>query len=110
MNVRALEIFIKRNIPMLYAFKTDSTFVSDEQFYTLYGVSEQEAIDHYTNKIARNMNERRKERMDEMYEKYVKVPIVTEGIRLSSVRVGDARWDTAIMRMLRSEWTDSTPA
>ena len=35
---------------------------------------------------------------------------VTECIRLSSVRVGDARWDTAIMRMLRSEWTDGTPA
>lgn len=86
-NVRALEIFIKRNIPMLYAFKTDSTFVSDEQFYTLYGVSEQEAIDHYTNKIARNMNERRKERLDEMYRKYVKVPIVTEGIRLDTVMV-----------------------
>ena len=86
-NVRALEIFLKRNIPMLYAFKTDSTFVSDEQFYTMYGVSEQEAIDHYTNKIARNMNERRKERLDEMYRKYVKVPIVTEGIRLDTVMV-----------------------
>ena len=86
-NVKALEIFLKRNIPMLYAFKTDSTFVSDEQFYTMYGVSEQEAIDHYTNKIARNMNERRKERLDEMYRKYVKVPIVTEGIRLDTVMV-----------------------
>ena len=86
-NVRALEIFLKRNIPMLYAFKNDSTFVSDEQFYTMYGVSEREAIDHYTNKIARNMNERRKERLDEMYAKYVKVPIVTEGIRLDTVMV-----------------------
>ena len=86
-NVRALEIFLKRNIPMLYAFKTDSTFVSDEQFYTMYGVSEQEAIDHYTNKIALNMNERRKERLDEMYRKYVKVPIVSEGIRLDTVVV-----------------------
>ena len=86
-NVKALEIFLKRNIPMLYAFKTDSTFVSDEQFYTMYGVSEQEAIDHYTNKAARNMNERRKERLDEMYAKYVKVPIVTEGIRLDTVMV-----------------------
>ena len=86
-NVRALEIFLKRNIPLLYAFKTDSTYVSDEQFYTMYGVSEQEAIDHYTNQIARNMNERRKERLDEMYRKYVKVPIVTEGIRLDTVVV-----------------------
>ena len=86
-NVRALEIFLKRNIPQLYAFKNDSTYVSDEQFYTMYGVSEQEAVEHYTNKIARSINERRKARMDEMYQKYVKVPIVTEGIRLDTVMV-----------------------
>ena len=86
-NMRALEIFLRRNIPQLYAFKTDSTFVSDEQFYTMYGVSEREAVEHYTNQIARSMNERRKEKMDEMYAKYVKVPIVTEGIRLDTVVV-----------------------
>ena len=86
-NMRALEIFLRRNIPQLYAFKTDSTFVSDEQFYTMYGVSEREAVEHYTNQIARSMNERRKEKMDEMYAKYVKVPIVTEGIRLDTVMV-----------------------
>ena len=66
-NVRALEIFIKRNIPEVYAFKTDSTVVSDEKFFSVYGVSEQEAIDHYTNKYAKNMNERRKARKEEMY-------------------------------------------
>ena len=86
-NVRALEIFLRRNIPQLYAFKTDSTYVSDEQFYTIYGVSEREAVEHYTNQFARNMNERRKLRMDEMYQKYVRVPIVTEGIRLDTVMV-----------------------
>ena len=86
-NLRALEIFLRRNIPQLYDFKTDSTFVSDEQFYTMYGVSEQEAVEHYTNQIARSRNERRKDRMDEMYAKYVKVPIVTEGIRLDTVMV-----------------------
>ena len=88
-NVKALEIFLRRNIPQLYAFKTDSTYVSDEHFYTIYGVSEQEAVEHYTNKIARRMNDRRKDRLDEMYRKYVKVPIVTEGIRLDTVMVGE---------------------
>ena len=88
-NLKALEIFLRRNIPQLYAFKTDSTYVSDEHFYTIYGVSEQEAVEHYTNKIARRMNDRRKDRLDEMYRKYVKVPIVTEGIRLDTVMVGD---------------------
>lgn len=84
-NVRALEIFIKRNIPEVYAFKTDSTIVSDEQFFSVYGVSEQEAVDHYTNKYAKNMNERRKARKDEMYRKYIKAPIVSEGLRLDSI-------------------------
>ena len=30
-NIRALEIFLKRNIPQVYAFKTDSSYVSDER-------------------------------------------------------------------------------
>ena len=48
-NLKQLEFFLKRNIPQLYAFKTDSTYVSDEDFYSIYGVSEQDAVDHYTN-------------------------------------------------------------
>ena len=95
-NLRSLEIFLKRNIPQVYAFKTDSTYVSDEHFYSVYGVSEQEAVDHYTNQIAKNRNERRKSRIDKMYNKYVKVPIVTEGIRLDTIIVtptGDMIYD-----------------
>ena len=86
-NVRQLEIFLNRNIPQVYAFKTDSTYVSEEEFLSAYGVSERQAIDHYTNKFAKNMNERRKARKDKMYRKYVKAPIVTEGIRLDTVMV-----------------------
>ena len=86
-DLRKLEIFLRRNIPQLYAFKNDSTEVSDEVFYSIYGVSEQEAVDHYTNKWAKRMNSRRKARMGEMYNKYVKMPIVTEGIRLDTVMV-----------------------
>lgn len=86
-NVNALEIFLKRNIPQVYAFKTDSTYVSDEEFYSVYGVSEQQAVDHYTNINAKKRNDRRKARMDKMYRKYVKTPIVTEGIRLDTVIV-----------------------
>lgn len=84
-NIKALEIFLKRNIPQVYAFKSDSTFVSDEEFYSAYGLSEQEAVKHYTNENAKKRNERRKARIDKMYRKYIKVPIVTEGIRLDTV-------------------------
>lgn len=86
-NLSLLEIFLERNIPELYAFKTDSSYVSDERFQTVFGVTQQQAVDHYTNKIAKNRNERRKSNRQKMYNRYVKAPIVTEGIRLDTVLV-----------------------
>ena len=80
-----LELFIERNMPDLYAFKTDSTYVSDEQFASVYGVTEKEAIEHYTDDLARKANNKRISRREKMYRKYVKVPIVTDGLRLDTV-------------------------
>jgi len=84
-NLHQLEIWISRNIPALYAFKTDSTAVSDEQFSSVFGVTEQQAIEHYTDKLARGINAWKRSRMDKMYRRYVKVPIATDGIRLDTV-------------------------
>ena len=84
-NLRLLEIFIERNIPDLYAFRTDSTFVTDAEFASAYGVTEQEAIEHYTNKLARSANERRKAIKDTKFRQYVSVPIEEKGIRLDTV-------------------------
>lgn len=83
-NMRLLEIFIERNIPALYAFRTDSTFVSDAEFASAFGVTEQDAIEHYTDKLARSANERRKARKEERFRHYVKVPI-EQGFRLDTV-------------------------
>ena len=84
-NYHQLELFIERNIPQLYAFKTDSTSVSDEMFASVYGVTEQQAVEHYTNSIAKRYNKRKMARREKMYRKYVKVPIVTDGLRLDTV-------------------------
>ena len=84
-NVWQLELFLQRNIPEVYAFRSDSTEVSDEQFASVYGITEQQAVDHYTNKIAKRWNNRKKSLRDRMYRKYIKVPIVTEGIRLDTI-------------------------
>lgn len=84
-NERMLERFLARNIPQVYAFKTDSSYVSDETFYSFYGVSDKQALDHYTNKIAIRRNDRRIARREKMYNKYVKAPIVTDGVRLDTV-------------------------
>lgn len=88
-NVRQLEIFLKRYIPQVFAFKTDSTYVSEQEFYSAYGVSERQAIDHYTNKFSKNLNERRKAKINKKYRKYVKAPIVSEGIRLDTIMVSE---------------------
>ena len=83
-NMKLLEIFIERNIPALYAFRTDSTFVSDAEFASAFGVTEQQAIEHYTNSLAKSANERRKARKEERFRQYVKVPI-EQGFRLDTV-------------------------
>lgn len=79
-----LEVFIERNLPELYAFKTDSTFVSDKEFASRFGVTEQEAIEHYTNKIARSWNNKKISSKGRMYERFVKVPFDTTA-RLDTV-------------------------
>ena len=84
-DMRNLEIFIERNIPQVYALKTDTTFVSDDVFESYFGVTEREAIDHYTNKFLVRRNEWRKANRQKMFNKYVKTPIVTDGIRLDTV-------------------------
>ena len=84
-NWYLLELFIERNIPQLYAFKTDSTYVSDEEFASVYGVTEREAIEHYTDDLAKRANNKRISRREKMYRKYVKVPIVKDGLRLDTV-------------------------
>lgn len=80
-----LEIFLQRNIPQVYAFKNDTTFVSDEDFEGFLGVREGEAIDHFTKKYLMRWNDRRIARKGKMYERYVKAPYITEGIRLDTV-------------------------
>ncbi|MBO4263084.1 MAG: hypothetical protein J5871_00195 [Bacteroidales bacterium] len=84
-NLAALEIFLQRNIPQVYALKNDTTRVSDEEFASIFGVTEREAIDHYTNHLRKRWNNRRKSKIGMMFRRYVKAPIVTEGIRLDTV-------------------------
>lgn len=87
-DTRNLTIWLERNLPQIYAFANDSTEVSDEEFYSYYGVSEQEAVEHYTNKLARSLNNRKIANRQKMWNRFVKTPIVTDGIRLDTVMVG----------------------
>ncbi len=91
-----LEMFLRRNLPDIYRYKTDSTAVSDEEFRSHYGITEQQALTHYTNQLVVRRNRRKVGRKDDMFRKYVKAPIVTEGLRLDTVIVspdGDILYD-----------------
>ena len=86
---RQLEVFLRRNIPEVYAFRTDSSEVADgvleDIFYSYYGVTEKQAVHHYTNWYKVRRNRRLRDSRGKMFDKYVKVPIVSEGIRLDTV-------------------------
>ena len=91
-----LEMFLRRNMPDIYRYKTDSTSVSDEEFRSHYGITERQALEHYTNQLVVRRNRRKIDRKDDMFRKWVKVPIVTEGLRLDTVIVstdGDIYYD-----------------
>ena len=82
-----LEIFLQRHFPETYAMKTDSSYVSDPVAENLFGVTQRDAFEHYRRNFRWRMNERRKERKDEMFSRYVKDPIPSDGVRLDTVLV-----------------------
>lgn len=83
-----LNMFISRNLPEIYRFKEDTSYVSEEEFSSYYGVTEKQAVDHYTKWLLVHINNRKISMKDKMYRKYVKAPIVTEGLRLDTVIAG----------------------
>ena len=87
-NARDLEIFLRRNIPEVYRFRTDSSFVSEEDFSSSFGVTHRQALDHYTSRYKIRRNDRKVASVGKMYSRYVKVPIITQGIRLDTVLTG----------------------
>ena len=86
-RIGQLEIFLERHYPETYAMKNDSSFVPAPEAENLFGVTQREALMHYSKHLKWKRNERRKERTKAMFEKYVKDPIILEGIRLDTVLV-----------------------
>ncbi len=86
--IRQLEVFLQRYYPETYAMKRDSSYVPAPSAENLFGVTQREALIHYSRHLKYKRNERRKEKADMMFGKYVKDPIVFEGIRLDTVLLG----------------------
>ena len=85
LRIHQLEIFLERHYPQTYAMKRDSSYVPEPMAENLFGVTQRDALIHYTRHLKWKLNERRKGRVGKMYEKYVKDPIVKEGVRLDTV-------------------------
>ena len=84
-RIGQLEVFLARNFPQTYAMRNDSSVVNDEIAQSLFGLTQTQAVTHYTRKWQVRANERRKQRKDKMFSKYVRDPITVEGIRLDTV-------------------------
>ncbi|MBQ6957874.1 MAG: hypothetical protein IJP77_04885 [Bacteroidales bacterium] len=85
-----LEVFIQRNIPALYAFRRDTSVVTDGEFASVYGVTERNAIDYYTYGLLVRRNERKIRDKDKMFRKYVKAPFQNGHLRLDTLIVNEA--------------------
>lgn len=84
-----LEIFLKRHFPQIYAMKNDTSFISEPLAENLFGVTQGQVLEHYQKHFKIYMNDRRRARVDKMYRKYVKDPIITDGVKLDTILVGD---------------------
>lgn len=84
-----LEVFLERHFPETYAMKTDSSFVPEPLAANLFGVTQRQALEHYRKQLKIRINDRRLAQRDKMYRKYVKDPIVKDGVRLDTVLTGE---------------------
>lgn len=80
-----LEVFLSRNFPQTYAMRNDTSYVDDVRAESLFGVTQTQAIAHYTRMWQVRMNERRKAKKDKMFARFVRDPLAVEGIRLDTV-------------------------
>ena len=85
-----LEVFLQRHYPDTYAMKNDTTIISEPDAENYFGVTQRQALEHYRRHILLRRNERRKGNVDRMFHKYVKDPLVSEGIRLDTVMTAES--------------------
>ena len=82
---RNLSVWIERNMPLLYKYKNDSSYVDAAHFNSLFGPSEAEALRHYTSWRKRHYHEGRWANRENQFHKLVKAPILKEGVKMDTV-------------------------
>ncbi len=82
---RQLNIFIDRNLKKISKLRNSNEIIVSTYAKSIFGINEKRAIEHYTKNWLVNKNNKRKLSKDLMYNKYIKSPITSEGIRLDTV-------------------------
>lgn len=82
---RNVNIWIERNLPELYKYKNDTSYVDVNEFHSHFGPTERDAILHYTYGHRKRYHERRWHERGQKFNELVKVPIRKEGIKLDTV-------------------------
>lgn len=88
-KLRQLEIFLQRYYPETYAMKNDSSLVPEPMMENLFGVSQEQVLEHYRRHLKMWLNKMKSDRADMIYQRYVKDPIVNKGVRLDTMLLGD---------------------
>ena len=101
-RMHQLEIFIERYFPETYSMKNDTSLVSEPMAENLFGVTQKEALTHYTRHWKVRRNEWKKHNKDRMFRRYVKDPIPDCGIRLDTVLVSEGTFVYRYVHTFRS--------
>lgn len=80
-----LELFIRRYYPETFAMKRDSSVIPEPTAVNLFGVTQKQALTHYSMTLKRRVNDWKLKNRDKMYRKYVKDPMSDENVRLDTI-------------------------
>lgn len=86
-RIGQLEKFLMRYYPQTYSMKNDTSFISDPVAENIFGVSQKEALEHYTRHGMIARNDARGRNAGMMFRKYVRDPLPDGGFRLDTVLV-----------------------
>ena len=81
-RMHQLEIFLERHFPQTYMMKNDTSIISSPQAESLFGVTQLEALRHYTRHWKVKRNEWKKRNRSAVFSRIVKDPVISEGVKL----------------------------
>ena len=88
-NKYQLEYFIERNFPEIYAFKDDTSYISDEKFASVLGVDKDNIIKHFYNKSLDTKIKELTKNKKKNYNEWVYNTIIEDSIHTDNIILRD---------------------